>query len=344
MPIPRNPIRSWTDVYMTLKPYLEELRGLVEINSDTPEVEHWPRTTGADVIAIAATLDRAFADAPLADGFESTYRQWHACRRELEREAFGDPHAVYAGNRAFWHCAGIVCVHLDAAGERPYDDAFWRAFFLELDQPPHGHRNAAEIRLFTMFMNDWRAYLDRRGPDDRVQQVPPLPVPRTTNADVQTLSIAWNGRLSAAMARHPAKLDGAARKWNACLAQTTAATKNAAADSPYADNRAFWSCLGALASALDDVAPPDVASMLDDVANAVSNIFDDLPGSIEHGAATVAHETGQVLGGIASGFGDVAGKAVKGFLGEFTTPLLVIGGGVAAIYLLTREHEHSKEA
>jgi hypothetical protein len=255
-----------------------------------------------------------------------------------------DPAAVYAGNREFWRCAGIVCVHLDAAGERPYEDAFWRAFFLELDHPPHAHRNASDVRPFTAFMDDWRTYLDRRGPDDRVPRTPPLPVPRTTNADVQTLAMAWNGRLSAAISKHPATLGDAAKKWNACLAQITTATHGASADAPYGDNRAFWSCLGALASALDDAIQLDVTSVLGDAVSMVTGIFDDLPGSLEHGAATVAHETGQVLGGIASGIGDVAGKAVKGFLGEFTTPLLVIGGGVAAIYLLTREHEPRKEA
>ena len=54
-----NPhIQDWSDAFVVLKHRAEEVRGFIELNPGTPERERWPRTTGADVVAIAALVDQ----------------------------------------------------------------------------------------------------------------------------------------------------------------------------------------------------------------------------------------------------------------------------------------------
>jgi hypothetical protein len=341
-----SPIHRWTDVYVELKRRLEELRGFVEIEN-APGVRRWPRTTGHDVIAIAAVLDQRLRYAPTIYGSDSLRRRWRECVDDLERYAWTEPRSVYPENRAFWSTALMVCVHLDSAEQPPPEAAFWEAFLLQFEQGADDRRNAGEASAEDAYFEQHREYMRTRGVDQRYP-TPTFPwelVPRTTNTDAIVLATFWTNRITLAHARNGAKLDDAAKRWNDCLAKIAAATKGVASDAPYADNQALWSCTRELAHAIDSVIVIDAAvSLIGKAGDIVSEVVDDLPGSLKHGAEAVAHGTGKVLGEIAGGFGDVAGKAVKGFLGEFTTPLLVVGGGVAALYLLTRNNEHHQEA
>src|SRR5690606_17157759 len=93
-------IRSWPDGYIALRSRAEYLRGTIELNPGTTEAERWPRTTGADVIAIAAFLDphtrtRTFQRSGLA-------RRWNAAMRDLELYALPEMGQTYSENRSFW--------------------------------------------------------------------------------------------------------------------------------------------------------------------------------------------------------------------------------------------------
>jgi hypothetical protein len=341
------PIHRWTDAYVALKHGLEELRGFVEIESDGAGPHRWPRTTGQDVIAIAAVLDERLRRAPTIYGTDNLRRRWRACTDDLERYASTEPRSVYPENRAFWSTALLACVHLDSAEQPPPEAAFWEAFLLDFEQSAAHFRNADGGSAEDAYFDQHREYLRKRGIDDRYPKptFPWVVVPRTTNTDAIVLATFWTNRITVAHAQHAASLDAAANAWNDCLAKVAAATKGAASDTPYADNQALWSCVRALAYAIDSVDVVHAAtSLIGKAGDLVSGVFDDLPGSLEYGAGAVAHGTGKVLGELAGGFGDVAGKVAKGFLGELTTPLLVVGGGVAALYLLTRNHDHHEEA
>ena len=106
-------IRDWSDGYVALKTRAEQLRGSIELNPDTPDWERWPRTTGADVVAIAAFIDshlraqRSFAKSGLA-------RRWNACLTDLELYAIPRLGESYSENRAYWRCLAAAFVYLSS--------------------------------------------------------------------------------------------------------------------------------------------------------------------------------------------------------------------------------------
>ena len=59
-------IHSWTDGYLALRERVVQTRGLVELDTGA----RWPRTTGGDVIAIAALMP--LPGAPVATAEVST--------------------------------------------------------------------------------------------------------------------------------------------------------------------------------------------------------------------------------------------------------------------------------
>src|SRR5690349_16401027 len=118
-----SPIHRWTDAYLTLEERLEELRGVIEIEAG-PGLRRWPRTTGEDVIAIAAVLDERLRCAPTIYGSDNVRRHWHPCLGALERYAWTEPRNIYVENRAFWSTALMACVHLDSAEQPPPEAAF----------------------------------------------------------------------------------------------------------------------------------------------------------------------------------------------------------------------------
>ncbi len=341
-----NAIHTWVDAYVATVHHLEASRGNVELEGASG-VRRWPRTTGHDVIIVAALLDKQLRYAPYTFGVESLHRRWRACLDDLERYAWPEPRNAYPENRAFWSTAIAVCVHLDAATVPPPEAAFWEALRLQFDQPADGHRNANDATAEETLIAQRKDYLGKRGIDERYPKRPfPMPaVPRSTNTDAMVLATYWTNRLALANVSHPGKLDGVAKDWNDCITKIAAASKGARPDAVYAANDQLWSCINSVALSIDPViAAAAAASLIGRASDAITNVFDDLPGALKHGAEAAAHGTGVLLGDLASGIGDVAGKAAKGFLGEFTTPLLVVGGGIAAVYLLSRSGDHHEEA
>ena len=123
-------IRSWIDGHLALRQRAYETRGGIELDDGS----HWPRTTGADVIAIAALVDPWIR----GNGTPGIQRRWHAALEDLERDALSAPHDTYRTNRAFWSTLETVVVFLDDVGIAPPDPPLWEAMLGELS----AYRNA----------------------------------------------------------------------------------------------------------------------------------------------------------------------------------------------------------
>src|SRR5450432_4114189 len=87
-------VDTWTDGYLALRGRAFETRGSIELDSGA----RWPRTTGEDVIVIAALFDRTLR----VHGTPGILRRLHATLADLEHDALVALHATYRGNSAFW--------------------------------------------------------------------------------------------------------------------------------------------------------------------------------------------------------------------------------------------------
>jgi hypothetical protein len=107
-------------------------RGIVEIPNGDDEPIRWPRTTGDDVIAIAAAIDPYVRQQPLRFGGHGVARHWRDCADDLERLAATAPHAEYAANRAFWHALPAMCVYLHSQRAPLPPPPHWDALLAQL--------------------------------------------------------------------------------------------------------------------------------------------------------------------------------------------------------------------
>src|SRR5277367_1741582 len=98
-------IQSWIDGHLAVRERAYQVRGAIELTGGA----RWPRTTGADVVAIAAVFDRAVR----TNGAPGIVRRWLAVRDDLELEALYEPDETYVENHAFWATLEIVAVFLD---------------------------------------------------------------------------------------------------------------------------------------------------------------------------------------------------------------------------------------
>jgi hypothetical protein len=105
-------ITSWLRVFFAVRERAAELRGLCEWSAGTSERRAWPRTTGADAIAIVSVFDPAIR----LRGLRYTSgigRQWRACIDDLARCA---PHEEVAANAALWSVLAAASTYLHAVG------------------------------------------------------------------------------------------------------------------------------------------------------------------------------------------------------------------------------------
>ncbi len=99
-------IHSWIDGHLAVRHRAYETRGAIQLDSGA----RWPRTTGADVIAIAAMFD----DAILINGTPGIALRWRAMLADLERKALRAPRETYLENRVtFWRTLETVAEFLD---------------------------------------------------------------------------------------------------------------------------------------------------------------------------------------------------------------------------------------
>src|SRR5678816_273667 len=111
-------IRDRNDAYTHLWNQAAQSRGTVtragELLGATrySSLAEWPRTTGADVIAIASLVDPILNETPLRPGGYGITRLWQTAVIELESIAFPNPAAEYVHNRTFWSTLLAVAAHL----------------------------------------------------------------------------------------------------------------------------------------------------------------------------------------------------------------------------------------
>jgi len=200
-------IHTWTDGHLAVRERAYEGRGFVEINSETHAAARWPRTTGADVIAIAAVLDPAVR----ANGTPGLLRRWRATLADLQREALPAARDTYSENRAFWSTFESVANFLDDVAVSPPSPAIWDALIdhvgevVELrnigpsQDGPIAHFD--NIKTYDDLYNAQLKFLkQKRGTDPRDQPAGfsggNRDIPRTTNADVLQLATYWASALA----------------------------------------------------------------------------------------------------------------------------------------------------
>ena len=280
--------QAWEDAFQELWNHAAHHRGLREVGEgpghQRPDsLPHWPRTCGADVLAIASIVDAVLRDAPLTSGAYGIERRWRHCARELAGTALAEPGLEYRHNREFWSALASVIAYLSSV-DAEVPDSMWRALLAEVAAAPPEHRNTAvideKLHLAAFSYDElWQAQktalaklrgADAREPGPKAMGFR-MTVPRTTNADILQLATYWTSALAqveskrremgphGSEALHQAGLDGEIRRWRVALADvdTYAPTGDPAAI--YAKNEAFWRASASLSitiAAIDEAPPP----------------------------------------------------------------------------------------
>jgi hypothetical protein len=143
-------MQAWDDAYHQLWRHAAHHRGLREAPGDAPGASlaalprQWPRTCGADVIAIAAVLEPLLHAAPLESGGHGIERKWRRCAAELADTALHEPAREYPHNRSFWSTLAATAAYL-ASVDAPLPVTMWEALLAEVAALEPDHRNAAVV-------------------------------------------------------------------------------------------------------------------------------------------------------------------------------------------------------
>lgn len=344
-------IRTWADGYAALRTRAEYLRGTIELNPGTTEAERWPRTNGADAIAIAAFLNpllrtRAFRRSGLA-------RRWDACMRDLETYALPDMRETYSENRSFWRCVASAIAYL-ASTEAPLPaQARWNALLGPYGQLVEyrniGPKGATPFKQFPdvktfddLYIAQYKYLRDLRGADE-LDPEPGMggtrfPIPRSTVGDVLALTSYWSKQLDDV--KKIMGHDGTVKRWNATLAEIQQYAIGKDPREVYAKNNAFWRSLKntAIHVAVADEAPSKWDMAVDSLKESVKK----LPDNLAKGAEVVASKVASVAGDVAEGAGKIVNQGAKGLFSGIGTPILVAGGLVGAFLLLRRRDNSPK--
>lgn len=345
-------ILTWDDVYYQLWTQAAQSRGTGADAAGADRystVREWPRTTGADAIAIASVVDPILGAQPLRPGGYGIAQLWQTAVIELDGIAFARPGTEYVHNRALWSTLLAVASYLDTVdAPLPPEDA-WEALIGTL-WAPVDHRNASgpTTRVITegtaekMWDAQQAEMIQARGFDLREPTGAMLgramKVPRTTNADIVRLADYWAKQLSGFVTKvligtvtNSMGLEGQSRRWSTILEDVESLARKGKPDDVYPKNHEFWRETLGLATNLG--VWHEVPSPFELAVESTKQAVSDLPGRIADAAGTVAHA-----------IGNIAHEAGSGLLSGLGKPLL-IGGGVliAAIWLL-RSHRSQEAA
>ena len=341
-----TPIHTWLDGYLALRQRAFEMRGAILLSTG----ERWPRTTGAEVIVIAAAFDPVVR----AHAFPLVLRRWRTTLAELQRDGRPYLHHTYAGNRAFWSTLEAVSIFLDDLALRPPGQHAWDAL---LDVIGTGPRNVGPrgdgpfkhfdgVRTFDDLYNaQYKYLLELRGFDEL--NPPPYDersygwlgvkkkIPRTTNTDVLALAGYWGKQL-----QDVKKVFGHAgieKRWDRLMADLGKHAMYGNPTAVYPENNRFWRTLKetAIHVAVADEAP----SKWDMVKESVKDSITALPDTL----SDVASKGVEVLSDTAQAAGKVVNAAGKGLFSGIGTPVM-IGAGLLGAFLLFRRGRRDEEA
>jgi hypothetical protein len=345
-------ITTWLRAFFALQASAMESRGFIEIDAGTDNAARWPRTTGHDVIAIAAVIDPYVREQPLRFGGHGLARRWRGIADDLEQLALVDPRTEYEGNRAFWAALPAVFVYLHSEGAPLPPPEVWDALVAVLhDQSelrnigPKGDgpfKHFPNVKTFDdLYIEQYKYLRDLRGSDE----LAPDPgmgggqykIPRSTNADVIALADYWSKQL--ADVKQVFGHAGAVERWKRARADIDQIARKGDPTAVYPKNNAFWRDVKATAIhvAVADEAPTKGDMVLDAIKTSVQN----LPENIATGAKKVAGALTEAAGDVAHGVGKIANEAGKGLFSGFGGPLLV-GAGLLGLFLISRNRSSSE--
>jgi len=346
-------ITTWLRAFFSLQASAMESRGFVELepgpNDDV--FIRWPRTSGHDVVAIAAVLDPYLREQPLRFGGHGIARRWRAVVDDLERYALDDPREEYPENRSFWNTLPAICVYLHSEGAPLPAPEVWTALRAVLSDALL-FRNVGTDSPFKPFnvktwdelwIEQWKFSCDTRGFDELAAEVggsgKKTKIPRSTNADVIALADYWSKKF--ADIREVFGHKDTLARWKRALADIDGVARKGDPAAVYPKNNAFWRDLKATAIhiAVADEAPTKWDMAKDAIKESVKN----LPETIKVGAEKAATAVASAAGDIAQGVGKVANEAGKGLFAGFGTPLLV-GAGLLGLFLISRNRGSSEKA
>jgi len=272
-------IYAWEEAYRDLWHRAADCHGVCRADGETPghllyqSVAHWPRTRGADVLAIAAVIDPVLRAAAFEAGGDGIERRWARCSNDLADAAIREPDREYRHNRAFWSALVAASAHL-ASVEAAVPLPLWRALLDEIRATvPQRNAPAVDDRLhLAAFTYDelWQAQkaalAKQRGADLRDPAPglmgPRMTIPRTTNADVLQLATYWTHAIArveqarramgpdGAIALHAAGLDAEIGRWRGVLIDVNAHAVSHDPAATYAKNEAFWRATASLSVVL----------------------------------------------------------------------------------------------
>jgi hypothetical protein len=343
-----GPIRDWTDGFLCLKHHAEAARGAVESDLHVGDRQRWPRTTGADVICIAALIDPCVRSLLSSGRFgtATVAQRWGACLDDLERFALPNPAAEYLDNRRFWDDLLTIAVHLSSAFEQLPTQEEWEQVLASLREPlRNGVPKDVPFGPFSnvfdygdLFAAQKKHLMERRGVELRAPE-PGMTggeksIPRTTYQDVLSLRDFWDRALDSAkeVLGHASVVE----QWRAASADVDALGK-ATSDRTtlYPKNNAFWRALSRVAVQVTvaEEAPSTARRVLDSAKVGILGA----PATVYNTVKTVATGTAEAAGEVAT---SVAGGINKVFRGLFSgAGPYVLGGGLLGGYLLLRSRK-----
>ncbi|MBV8757171.1 MAG: hypothetical protein JO257_07855 [Deltaproteobacteria bacterium] len=314
-----------------------ETRGAIELDRGA----RWPRTTGSDVIIIAALFDPAIR----AHGTPGVLRRWRVELDAMETDALTGARSTYPGGRSFWRTLEVVAVFLDDMMVAPPVSAVWDALIAQIGERP---RNAGptgdgpfkkfeNVKTFDDLFNAQLGYLrEKRGADTLAQPAGysggDKLIPRSTNADVIALAEYWTTQLG--RVKHIAERDAIDARWKAAVADVDKIARASKPDDAYAKNNEFWRVLQqtAVHVAVADEAPSKADLAIASLETSLAH----LPQTI--GAA--AEKSADFVADVAHAAGKVVNEAGKGLLAGVGKPFLYGAIGAVGLYFLTRGRRH----
>jgi hypothetical protein len=272
-----NSDSAWDDAFHDLWLHTVRHRGLLTSLAELPgpardsAMPAWPRTRGADVLAIASVIDpvlRAQARQPGSYGID---HQWRSCACDIADHALVKPEREYAQNRAFWATLAEVVAYL-ASIDAAIPADLWRALFAEI-AGPREHRNARVLRddylqvMAASYDGLWQVQKDAlarlRGADvgEPTGQMrgPSMAIPRTTLSDVLHLADFWTDTMHLverkAQNMPPEAFatlgyNAVRRHWYAALADLDHEVEAGEPEEVHTKNHEFWRAAAHLATVL----------------------------------------------------------------------------------------------